>query len=332
MADGNTSRVIIWVADTAIAKKPLDGKAMYYVADAVTGQPIAGANVEFFGWRQESVPGGKGRNQYRVITSNFAEKTNDDGQVITDPKLMEQNLQWIAIARTPEGRFAHLGFSGIWYGHHHREEYDQTKGIVITDRPVYRPEQTVQFKLWIREAKYDQTEESRFAHQKFKVIINDPEGTEVYSETLTTDEYGGMVGHLELPEDAKLGTYQIALDNPHGIWANGNFRVEEYKKPEFEVTIDAPDKPVALGDTIKATITAKYYFGAPVTNATVRYKVERSVHEARWYPYRPWDWLYGEGYWWFTPDSTCGIRGLNAGAPIPSWWNWNPRSARTRSR
>ncbi|MCA9026613.1 MAG: alpha-2-macroglobulin [Planctomycetaceae bacterium] len=326
MADGNTSRVIIWVADTAIAKKPLDGKAMYYVADAVTGQPIAGANVEFFGWRQESVPGGKGRNQYRVITSNFAEKTNDDGQVITDPKLMEQNLQWIAIARTPEGRFAHLGFSGIWYGHHHREEYDQTKGIVITDRPVYRPEQTVQFKLWIREAKYDQTEESRFAHQKFKVIINDPEGTEVYSETLTTDEYGGMVGHLELPEDAKLGTYQIALDNPHGIWANGNFRVEEYKKPEFEVTIDAPDKPVALGDTIKATITAKYYFGAPVTNATVRYKVERSVHEARWYPYRPWDWLYGEGYWWFTPDSTWypGFKRWGCFAPIPSWWNWNP--------
>ncbi len=326
MADGNVSRVIIWVADTVIVKKPLDGKAMYFVADAVTGKPIDGANVEFFGWRQESVPGRKGRNQYRVVTSNFAEKTNADGQVITNPKLMEQNFQWIAIARTREGRFAHLGFSGVWYGQHHRDEYEQTKAIIITDRPVYRPEQTVQFKLWVREAKYDKANESRFAHQKFKVKINDPDGTETYAETLTTDEYGGMVGELALPEDAKLGTYQIFIDNSHGIWVNGNFRVEEYKKPEFEVTIDAPDKPVALGETVTATITAKYYFGAPVTNATVRYKVERTPHESRWYPYRTWDWLYGEGYWWFTPDSNWypGFKRWGCFAPIPFWWNWNP--------
>ena len=326
MEDGNVSRVIIWVADTAIVKKPLDGKAMYYVADAVTGQPIEGANVEFFGWRQESIPGQKGPNRYRVVTSNFAEMTDADGQVITDPKLMEQNLQWIAIARTDDGRFAHLGFSGIWYGSHHRDTYDQTKAIVITDRPVYRPEQTVQFKLWVREAKYNQINESRFAHQDFKVKINDPEGTEVYSEVLTTDEYGGMVGELALAEDAKLGTYQIFIDNSYGIWVNGNFRVEEYKKPEFEVTIDAPEKPVALGETVTATISAKYYFGAPVTKATVRYKVERTPQDARWYPYRPWDWLYGEGYWWFTPDADWypGFKRWGCFAPIPFWWNWNP--------
>ena len=55
MQDGNVSRIIIWVADTALVKKQLDQQSWYYVADAVTGQPVAKANVEYFGWRQEQV-------------------------------------------------------------------------------------------------------------------------------------------------------------------------------------------------------------------------------------------------------------------------------------
>jgi uncharacterized protein YfaS (alpha-2-macroglobulin family) len=64
----------------------------------------------------------------------------------------------------------------------------------------------------------------------------------------------------------------------------GSFRVEEYKKPEYEVTVDAPAEPVKLGEKITATIRAKYYFGAPVTKATVKYKVLRSEHSGRWFP------------------------------------------------
>ena len=60
--------------------------------------------------------------------------------------------------------------------------------------------------------------------------------------------------------------------------------MEEYKKPEFEVKVDAPTEPVMLGEKISATVNAKYYFGAPVVNAKVKYKVTRTPHEARWYP------------------------------------------------
>ena len=56
----------------------------------------------------------------------------------------------------------------------------------------------------------------------------------------------------------------------------GSFRVEEYKKPEFEVKVDAPTEPVMLGEKITATIKAKYYFGSPVTKAKVKYKVNRT--------------------------------------------------------
>ncbi|HUE70281.1 MAG TPA: alpha-2-macroglobulin family protein, partial [Pirellulaceae bacterium] len=106
------------------------------------------------------------------------------------------------------------------------------------------------------------------------------------------------------------------------------FRVEEYKKPEFEVTIDAPSEPVMLGEKITAKINAKYYFGSPVAKAKVKYKVLRSDYSRDWYPVRPWDWCYGPGYWWFAYDYPW-YRGFNdwAGCMRPApWWMWRGQS------
>lgn len=320
MADGNLSRIILWVDDTAILKKQLDGKAFYFVADATTGAPIERANVEFFGWRQERIP--NTRNRYQIITSNFAEFTDAEGRITPDTELLDTDDQWIAIARTDDGRFAHLGFSRVWYGRYQDQPYNQNKVFVITDRPVYRPDQTVEFKFWLRHAQFDLGNVSDFAHQKFKVKINDPQGTEVFSQEYDSDDYGGVAGEYALPEDAALGNYSIYLEN----YGGGTFRVEEYKKPEYSVTIEAPDKPVMLGETITATIHADYYFGAPVTEAKVAFKVHRTSRETRWYPYRRWDWLYGNGYWWFASDYDWypGWGRWGCLAPRPIWWGWSP--------
>ncbi len=202
-------------------------------------------------------------------------------------------------------------------------EYNEVKTFAITDRPVYRPGQTVEFKFWVRQAQYDPDDKSTFAHQSFAVEIHNPKGEKVYSETLTADDYGGIAGKFELPADATLGQYQLHVVNRGG----GTFRVEEYKKPEFEVTVEAPTEPVMLGEKITATIRAKYYFGSPVTNATVKYKVLRSEHTARWYPPGPWDWLYGPGYWWFAYDYDWypGWRDWGCRRPAP-WWCWRQPS------
>ena len=165
MADGNTSRIIVWVDDTVIVKKPLDGKALYYVADAVTGKPIAKANVEFFGWRQEQVKPQR-RNNFRVDHEELrrVHRRRRPGRSST-PKRLPQNYQWLIIARTDDGPFAYLGFTDVWYGNCYDAEYNATKVFTITDRPVYRPEQTVKFKFWVRHAKYDQEDVSTFANQ-----------------------------------------------------------------------------------------------------------------------------------------------------------------------
>src|SRR5258708_28107006 len=109
-----------------------------------------------------------------------------------------------------------------------------------------------------------------------------------------------MEGEGAVEAESKRGVYEVVVAN-NG--AGGSFGVEEYKKPEFEVTIDAPTEPVMLGEKIPARITAKYYFGSPVAKAKVHYKVLRSNYTQQWYPTGAWDWLYGPGYWWFAYDA-----------------------------
>ncbi len=321
MAGGNTSFIVVWVDDTAIVKKPLAGKTYYFVADAVSGKPIPRANVEFFGWRQIRH---NRQRRYEVVTKQFAEYTDADGQVILGPGSQPPNMQWLVTARTRQGRFAYLGFTNVWYGRRHDAEYNAVKAYAITDRPVYRPDQKVHYKFWVRHAKYDMEDTSQFANQTFTVEIHNPKGDKIVEKTYKADAYGGIEGEYTIPADATLGLYGMNVKESGGKrrLGGGSFRVEEYKKPEFEVTVDAPTEPVMLGEKITATIKAKYYFGSPVTKAKVKYKVERSSYDERWYPIEPWDWFYGPGYWWFAYDCNWypGWKSWGCRRPMPLWW------------
>ncbi len=322
MNDGNTSRIIVWLNDTAIITKNLDGKTLYYVADAVTGKPIADAKVEFFGYYQEYV-GRKivnkvTRRQYDIHTKEFTRTSDGNGQIILGPEVNKpRNYSWVAIARKGD-RLAYLGFQRIWSSSYHRRNYSNSKTFIITDRPVYRPGQRVKFKAWTAHARYDLDNRSTFAGGSFSVRIQNPKGEKVYNQNLKADEYGGYGAEFTLPKDATLGMYSIRTNRGHL-----QFRVEEYKKPEFEVTIDAPDKPVKLGDKVPVTIRANYYFGAPVVNAKVKIKVLRNAHDAIWRPFSRWDWFYGPGYWWFSYDYPWypGWRYWGCKAPWPWWIN-----------
>ena len=314
MADGNTSHIVIWLTNTVIVRKQMENQNLYYIADARTGAPVEKANVEFFGYKMEFLqnPQNTGR-QMNILTRDVAEFSDANGLVTPTAQNLPQDFQWVAIARGPQqGRFALFGFSNVWYQPRHDVEYNMTKTYVVTDRPVYRPKQEVKFKVWVREAQYDQADASRFANQSFPLVIYNPRNEKIVEKQITTDAYGGWEGSLSLEDEAPLGVYRIALTAPQPQQGGGTFRVEEYKKPEFEVTVEAPQEPVMLGEKIEALVKAKYYFGAPVTNARVKYKVNRTPHEARWYPPAVWDWFYGAGYWWFGYDYSW----------YPGWKSW----------
>jgi hypothetical protein len=319
MKGGNTAYIIIWLADTAIVRKPLDGKNYYYIADAASGAPVAKAEVEFFGWFY----GWSGQTKRAELqVKQFAEYADADGQLFLDGQQQPPGLRWLVIARTKEGRLAYLGFYSVWCGNWYDAQYNATKVFAITDRPVYRPEQTVKYKFWVEHAQYDQADTSAFAGQPFTIEIHNPKGEKVVSVNQKADAYGGLEGEYKLPAEATLGSYGMAVKQGNNYLGGGNFRVEEYKKPEFEVNIEAPSEPVMLGEKIAATIEAKYYFGSPVAHAKVKYKITRTGQTEHWYPWRRWDWLYGPGYWWFAYDCPWypGWRHWGCLRPIPFWW------------
>ena len=321
MEGGHTCHAVLWIADIALVHKPLDNSSYYYVADASTGAPLAKANLEFFGYGFQYT----GRNQKpRLELRNFAETTDKDGSVIVDDtqtKAKEVGLNWLISARTPDGKFGFLGFDSIWYAARSDYRPSGTRAFFLTDRPVYRPLDEVRMKAWFGDIDYERDSVSSMANQDASVEVFDPTGTSVMKTSIKLDEYGGGALTLPLSKDAKLGVYSVQL---HG-YGSGSFRVEEYKKPEFEVTVDSPKEPAKLGEKIHAKISAKYYFGAPVVNATVKYKILRTPHDSRWLPIGPWDWLYGRGYSWLAHDAAWHPTWHSWGCLRPAPW-WQPQS------
>lgn len=321
---GNTSRIVMSLADTAIVRKQLDRAILYFLADARTGQPIPAATLDFFGFRQEWI---QGTRRYRIETRRLTATTDGKGQCILAPEQLPENFRWLVTAKTPDGRFACHGFSGLGFPRFYDREYNQAKGFIMTDRPVYRPGQKVSFKAWVRHAKYDLENVSLFAGREISVTLQNPKGDAILEKSLTADTYGGIAGEYPLGSDADLGVYRLSVAVDGRNLGGQAFRVEEYKKPEFEVIVETPEETVRLGDTVPVGILAKYYFGAPVTDAEVKVKILRYAHTARWYPSMPWDWLYGSGYWWFPYDYDWYPGWRKWGCERPGcWWLPSPQT------
>lgn len=328
MKDGNVSKIIVWISDTVLVRKPLSEKSLFFVADAKTGKPVGAATIHFFGYKQTYRPktvNGRRINSVNITTKEFTRKTAENGQLVVDKGDLDQQYQWLirASTDTKPGRRAFWGFQGIWHSRIYDEVYNQTKSFVVTDRPVYRPKQTVEFKIWTRHAQYDQADTSQFAGRTISYSILNPKGETIVSNKVRANEFGAITGKFSIPSDAMLGQYTIQCRN--GAVGGNTFRVEEYKKPEFEVTVEAPTEPVKLGDKVTGKIRAKYFFGAPVSNATVKYTITRQEHTDKWFPAADWDWCYGPGYWWFCYDTPWfpGFRGwCGCFRPWP-WWYQN---------
>ena len=319
MKNGNTARVILWIADLTLIRKAVPGGELFFVADAVTGAPAGKANISFFGYNRTY----RDNNQRPTITINeFAELADENGLAFV-PGSRLNDREWLFVARSTDGRMAYLGFNHLWFdnGRGRTGAYsgrpNSLVNFLITDRPVYRPNQEVHFKIWSGRPSYLESGKNEVRGGSIKVTIRNPMWEAVYDKVLAIDEQGGVADSLVLDTGAPLGVYMVTV----GDNQVGTFRLEEYRKPEFEVTVETPDKGLRLGDSAQAKITAKYYFGSPVANAKVSYKVLRSSYDGSWYPPWRWDWLYGPGSSWQTYDYSWypGWKDWGTAAPLPPW-------------
>jgi uncharacterized protein YfaS (alpha-2-macroglobulin family) len=102
-----------------------------------------------------------------------------------------------------------------------------------------------------------------------------------------------------LGEEPPLGMWHLSVNGYRPYvhhCAGALFRVEEYKKPEFEVSVKPAKTQARLGEKVSARIEARYYFGAPVAHATVSYKIFREDYHHVYFSPGEYDWLYGQGY------------------------------------
>jgi uncharacterized protein YfaS (alpha-2-macroglobulin family) len=154
-----------------------------------------------------------------------------------------------------------------------------------TDRPIYRPGQTVFFKTILRRTLGHSYRV--LADQKIKIEVRDPKNNPVDAYDLQTNKMGSSDAKFEIPQEGALGNYSLVLtvgkDTAYHL-----FTVSEYRKPEYKVTVDTEQKRYLAGEPIHFVLSAQYYFGAPVQNAEVKYSVRRN----------PMGWGYdeGEGY------------------------------------
>jgi hypothetical protein len=264
---------VFWVTNLSItALESDDGNYALLVRDRLTGMPVAGAAVAVmiteYNYNTRST---ESRKLSALVTdekgsATFKMKAGEGQRVIFDIKkgvdrysTSDAYLYKDQLYREQES----------WTTTHH----------LFTDRAIYRPGQTAYFKGIVTENKGEQYRPG--TGQKIKVTLRDANYQQLESLEYTTNEFGSFSGFFELPVGSLQGLYWI--HSPHG---STSLRVEEYKRPNFEVKTNPIEGTFKLEDTVKLSGKAVAYSGASIANATVRYSVKRVA----WYPWW-WGWL-----------------------------------------
>jgi uncharacterized protein YfaS (alpha-2-macroglobulin family) len=159
-------------------------------------------------------------------------------------------------------------------------------GNIYTDRPIYRPGETVYLKGVVRED--DDASYSLPEGLQLEVRIDDEQGRRVDSQTVTLSDMGSFDTSLALSAEASTGMYHVSLLPPetpergrfYGI-TGVSFRIAEFRKPEFEVTVTTDQESYVNGEQINATVSAQLFFGAPLANAAVQWRVTGSRYTFR---------------------------------------------------
>ena len=137
--------------------------------------------------------------------------------------------------------------------------------VFFTDRAIYRPGQTIQYKgicLWVDQAK-DNYEVLK--GEQLTVVFKDVNGKEVARQKQRANDYGSFAGSFTAPRDRLMG--QMSLQVEGRAQGLAGFRVEEYKRPKFQVTLDAPKTAAKLNEKVSLTGHAMNYTGAAVDGA-----------------------------------------------------------------
>lgn len=267
--------------------------------DATTGTPIADAQIVYKRWQTRW---NNDRYNWRIDVSKYAADAQGRLRV---PTAGSNDWDGYLVYAEANGRHAFVQAGFEWWQRRGWNDYNtaDTRMYAMSDRPVYRPGETVQGKIILRQR--DGGEWRNVSGSSFVVRMYNPRGEEKLNTTIRATDYGAVQFEMPLAKDAALGTWYYYVQSSGGNWIGSAYlQVEEYKKPEFEVKVSPPEMPVKLGQAVSASIKGEYYFGGPAAGADVNYRVYRNYYFHSVYFPRAWDWLYNwqSANWYGTPD------------------------------
>jgi len=265
------SMTAVWVSDLALVARRRTEAIEGFVLDANTGEPLPGAEISV--WHLDN-------NGNRVADAGL--RTDEDGFFSFKPS---QRRGYLFRARHRGHEVATASDLNAFYGY--QEPRPSARTVFFTDRAIYRPGQTIQFKgicLWVDTAK-DNYEVLK--GEQVEVLFADRNGKAIARQNVRANDYGSFSGSFIAPRNRLMGRMRLqAQGRARGeTW----IRVEEYKRPKFEVTLDAPKVAAKLNEKVILTGHATSYTGAAVDGAEVRFRVTRRVRMPWWWhPWRPW--------------------------------------------
>ncbi len=268
-----------WISDLALVTRHENGVASLggLVTNANSGQPIKGAQIQSWIYQNRTNNWSKGPTA----------TTDDNGLFKIDGDAKQQHHLTIQVK--------HGNDQLVSANDYYLYSYDRTvradeRTIFFTDRALYRPGQTIQYKGLSIRVDQNANQYQVLKRRTLTVVFNDPNGKEIARQQHQSNDFGSFNGSFTAPTDRVLGSMSLQVDGqPAGA---AQIRVEEYKRPKFQVEFDPAQEAPRLGEDVTVTGKATAYTGAPIDGAQVRWRVVRQVRFPDW-----WFWWRG----WRTP-------------------------------
>jgi hypothetical protein len=247
---------LLMVSQMVLVTRTGTGGVLAYVVDRSSGAPVPGARVVAGFAQHQSAAGVTGADGVLQLAVAGSKAEQDNFWVVAskDAEVAVSTPSSYSLSASASGKLA---------------------GYVYTDRPVYRPTHTVHWKAVLRERSSNALVLP--APQSVHVTIVDDQDKAHFDRSLAVNPAGYVAGDFDLPKDAPLGYYTVRVGDGDDA-VSGDFHVEEYRKPEYRVQVTAAKRRVLEGNPMQVTIDSRYFFGEPVANGKVKYRIYREHH------------------------------------------------------
>lgn len=267
--------------------RPQERELEVWVRDGLHGDAVSGAKVTFYQYNY---------NSKKVA---FEATTDEHGLARIQVRQLNEVYYYNSLITATKGKQFTFYKNSIYPGEPSVAQIEH-QAFIYTDRSIYRPLQKVYYKVVAYEGDLIDNDYQVTANQTLNVELVDPNGEVIAGQKSITNTYGSCSGEFVIPVGRLLGQYTIRVAG----WGQAGIRVEEYKRPTFEAKLLPSDEVLRLNQTAHIRGEVYYYFGMPVTEGKVYYRITREASFPWWY-----SWFY----YWFTPQA---VREIKAGETV----------------